>query len=319
MITHTSTTEQNKNITSNTMGKETPKGRLILAIATTGRREVLNSTLSRIHRQNRLPDLLVLSIADEADLDRAALAKMPCEVTVKIGPKGACNQRNRVVEALQQNDILLFTDDDFLMSDDYLSNVEHLFQTHTNVVMATGTVLADGIKTAGYSHQEGVELLNSHESNSNTHAVTSVYNGYGCNMAMRATPIVEHGLRFDETLPFYSWLEDVDFSRQLAKYGKVVKSNALTGVHLGTKMGRSSGKLLGYSQISNPIYLSRKGTMRRDRAARIMRRNILSNLARSFRPEPWVDRRGRVYGNILALIDLMRGRLDPGRVLEFTK
>jgi hypothetical protein len=37
---------------------------------------------------------------------------------------------------------------------------------------------------------------------------------------------------------------------------------------------------------------------------------------RSFRPEPFVDRRGRLRGNMIALADVMRGRLAPERILE---
>jgi hypothetical protein len=40
------------------------------------------------------------------------------------------------------------------------------------------------------------------------------------------------------------------------------------------------------------------------------------NLARSPFPEPWADRRGRFRGNMLALGDLLRGRLGPGRIEE---
>lgn len=294
-------------------------GRLILAIATTGRREVLSTTLSRLPMQSRMPDVLMLSIADEADIDRTVLNNFACPVEVVTGPKGACNQRNQVVRRLQADDVVLFTDDDFLMSSDYLEQVEKLFNTHSNVVMATGTVIADGIKTSGISHEQGVDLLQDQMDNGPKERIETTYNGYGCNMAIRALPVVQNELRFDEILPFYSWLEDVDFSRQLSDYGRIVKSNLLTGVHLGTKMGRSSGKLLGYSQISNPLYLSKKGTMEKSRAWRIMRRNIASNFVKSLRPEPWVDRRGRLYGNALAFVDLMRGRLDPQRVIEFKR
>jgi hypothetical protein len=34
------------------------------------------------------------------------------------------------------------------------------------------------------------------------------------------------------------------------------------------------------------------------------------------RPEPYVDRRGRLRGNMLALGDLLRHRMAPERVLE---
>jgi len=47
-----------------------------------------------------------------------------------------------------------------------------------------------------------------------------------------------------------------------------------------------------------------------------MSRNIAANLLRSLTPEPYVDRAGRVAGNLKAFGDLIAGRLDPGRVLE---
>ncbi len=316
MITHDQQAQPSKNEQIAHLGRPLPVGRLILAIATTGRRDVLTQTLARLELQTVKPDLLILSIANNSDIDRTVLETLSFPHEVKMGPKGACFQRNQVVSCLQPDDILLFTDDDFLMSCDYLEKVEQLFHDNPQVVMSTGSVIADGIGTSGISFDQGVELLNHVEMGAAPQSCKPVYNGYGCNMAMRANPIIENNLRFDEKLPFYSWLEDVDFSRQLSNYGDIVKSSQLTGVHLGTKLGRTSGKLLGYSQVSNPLYLCRKGTMHRNRAWRIMRRNIAANCIKSLRPEPWVDRRGRLYGNILAFIDLLRGRLAPDRILD---
>ena len=69
------------------------------------------------------------------------------------------------------------------------------------------------------------------------------------------------GVRFDENLPLYGWAEDVDFCRQLATYGRIVENARTTGVHLGSNSGRTSGVCFGYSQIANPLYLWRKGTL----------------------------------------------------------
>ncbi len=55
----------------------------------------------------------------------------------------------------------------------------------------------------------------------------------------------------------------LDFSRLVARYGQVVSAKQLEGVHLGTKVGRSPGVRLGYSQIANPVYLMRKRTAER--------------------------------------------------------
>jgi hypothetical protein len=40
------------------------------------------------------------------------------------------------------------------------------------------------------------------------------------------------------------------------------------------------------------------------------------NIVHAPRPEPYVDRRGRLRGNLLALADLLRARMAPERVLD---
>jgi hypothetical protein len=85
-------------------------------------------------------------------------------------------------------------------------------------------------------------------------------------------------------------------------------------VHLGTKGGRTSGKRVGYSQIANIVYLRRKGTMQPGLGEQLIRQNLVSNVIRSFRPEAHIDRRGRLLGNLIAIKDLITGRIDPRRI-----
>jgi hypothetical protein len=122
------------------------------------------------------------------------------------------------------------------------------------------------------------------------------------------------GLLFDEALPLYGWQEDVDFTSQLALRGRLVSGQQLTGIHLGSRAARSPGKRLGYSQVANLVYMWRKGTMQRSLGPRLLFQNLASNALRSLRPEPHIDRRGRLWGNLLAIGDLMVGRIDPRRV-----
>jgi hypothetical protein len=122
------------------------------------------------------------------------------------------------------------------------------------------------------------------------------------------------GLSFDEALPLYGWQEDIDFTYQLGRRGRLISTGLVTGVHLGTKGGRSSGRRIGYSQVANIVYLWRKGTMEPGLGEKLMRQNLLSNLARSVWPEPHIDRRGRLIGNMLALRDWATGRIDPRRI-----
>ncbi|MFC2966686.1 glycosyltransferase family 2 protein [Acidimangrovimonas pyrenivorans] len=289
--------------------------RLVLAIPTTGRPEILARTLRDIARQTRLPDFVVLSVAESGDLKESTLEDLPFPCMVVSGDKGASVQRNRAINMLAPEDVLLLLDDDFLMAPDYVEQTERLFRDNPDVVVATGTVVADGILGPGYDFSEGLARLRAAEGRGDDR-LEDTYNGYGCNMAVRARPVLQNQLRFDERLPLYAWLEDVDFSRRLAPHGRIVRAGALRGVHLGTKTGRSPGYRLGYSQIANPAYLMRKGTMAPRRALRMMARNLAANLGRSLRPEPWVDRRGRLRGNLRALRDLALGRSTPERILE---
>lgn len=136
-------------------------------------------------------------------------------------------------------------------------------------------------------------------------------------MAVRLAPMRANGLRFDERLPLYGWQEDVDLSRRLAEFGQVEQVDAACGIHLGVKSGRGSGLRLGYSQVANPLYLSAKHRgYPLHRAITHIAKNLAMNIVRAMWPEPYVDRRGRLRGNLLALRDLTIGRMVPERILD---
>jgi len=71
-----------------------------------------------------------------------------------------------------------------------------------------------------------------------------------------------------------------------------------------------------FHQIANALYLAKKGTVPKLYLAKLVSKNLLINAVRSFRPEPFVDRRGRLLGNMIALADLVGGRIAPERILE---
>jgi hypothetical protein len=184
------------------------------------------------------------------------------------------------------------------------------------VTGATGVLLADGINSAGISYEEASALISGYTpQHGNKPRILREQDGlYGCNMIYRVSAI--RGQRFDETLPLYGWQEDIDFASRMARRGKQVKTDAFAGVHRGVKSARLPGVRFGYSQIANPVYLVRKGTMRFAYAFKLVLRNIAANLIRSPRSEPWIDRPGRLKGNLIALRDLVCGRLRPEAVLE---
>ncbi|MGJ7581384.1 glycosyltransferase family 2 protein [Variovorax sp. RHLX14] len=298
------------------MNTTTTKLKIAIAIATAGRREGVAKTIEWLAKQSRVADELLVCPAKKEDFDDRCLDTYPGKSLVLHGSIGLPAQRNVLLNATE-SDIIIFFDDDFLPAQDYVVEIEKFFDSASEVVIATGKVLADGIIGPGIAYTDGISIVEDAGPNIAERSQRVTYNGYGCNMAVRMKPVREHTIRFDENLPLYAWLEDVDFSRQLSIYGDVVQVNRLRGVHLGTKgSGRTSGRRLGYSQIANPIYLARKGTMNWPLARKHMLKNFLANVGYSFAPEKWVDRRGRLAGNLIALIDLVRGCIKPNRILD---
>jgi GT2 family glycosyltransferase len=300
-------------------GNELPAQQLVIAVgvATVGRREVLAKMTDFLAHQTRLPDRLVVCPVAPGDVDTEALERFPAPTLVVSGPIGLPAQRNRILSAVTEADIIVFFDDDFFADPSYLSNLETNFRANPDVVAITGYLLADGAKGPGLSVEQGLEIVQARvQSVPNNAQLVDFYGAYGCNMSFRLEPVRRQGILFDENLPLYGWQEDIDFALRMAPHGRVTKSEALRGVHLGIKVGRTSGVRFGYSQIANPIYLIRKGTMSWKHARMLMWRNLAANFVRSFFPEPWVDRKGRLKGNVLALIDMALGRISPRRILQ---
>ncbi|KAF0676938.1 glycosyltransferase family 2 protein [Profundibacterium mesophilum] len=294
--------------------------RVIVAIPSVGRAPILRRTVAALAEQTRRPDAVWIAVPDPEDAVGLDPAACPFDLAIMQSPRGLTAQRNTMIDAAAPGDLLLMLDDDFLLAPDFLQVMENIFDARPETVMLTGHVLADGIIGPGFEHDEGREKLRSGLAAAPAgHALTAVHTGYGCNMAFRAGVALSHDIRFDEALPLYGWLEDVDFSARLAPHGEILRAEALRGVHLGTKTGRTPGVYLGYSQMVNPVYMVRKGTLRTRLAAVMMARNMASNTLRGAANRGWADYRGRLRGNLLAWADILRGRDRPDRILELKR
>lgn len=293
------------------------RGRLSIAvgIATLGRPQILAAAVDEYGNQSRRPDAIFICAPTEASVK--GLVVDAATLRIILGPRGLCAQRNAIVADALDYDVLFFTDDDFLPRSDYLEKLEEIFATFPDVVMATGALIADGILGPGLPIEEARSLMAGDPvAESHNLLLEDVHNGYGCNMAVRMDALRDFAICFDENLPLYGWLEDVDFSRRLSRHGRIVRARALRGVHMGAKTGRQTGRRLGYSQLANPLYLARKGSFPWWMALRQISRNVAANCWRALHPEPYIDRRGRVYGNAIALMHLATARLHPRRVLD---
>lgn len=282
--------------------------RIAVVIATLGRPEIVSATVKHLlDKQTVAPHAVIISCVNQQDA--GAAASYP-GVRVLVGGRGLPVQRNAGLDALPPDtDIVAFFDDDFVADVGWLEAAGRAFAEEPDLVGFTGHVLADGIKGPGLSFDEAKSIIAQPQPDPDWTRI-SPYSPYGCNMAFRRSAIGD--LRFDERLVLYGWLEDRDFGAALAKRGgRLAKYASARGVHMGVKGGRVSGDRLGYSQVVNPIYMMRKKTMTLGQVADHIFRNVASNIVRAPVPEPFIDRRGRLRGNLRALFDVVRGQLKP--------
>lgn len=284
-------------------------------VASLGRPTSLADLLEDLAGQTRVPDRIILSLTRPDDCPMVTADYPNAEVI--YSSKGLCAQRNAALDHLgSAADVVLFLDDDYVPSRFAVERAVQLIVDHPDVAGATGDLLADGVQGPGIAIAEARRLLADYDELPSPSIRPSHDLGglYGCNMVFRASTIRD--VRFDERLPLYGWQEDIDFAARTHRYGRTVKTFAFAGVHCGIKGGRLSGVRLGYSQVVNPAYLVRKGTMDRRYARKIVIRNVAANHFKALRPEPWIDRIGRVRGNWLAIFDLLLGRAKPERILQ---
>ena len=293
------------------------KSTIAVIIATRGRPHIAAGIVQRLLQQSLTPNHIFVVGSQPSDI--AQIASHKGLVTAVVGRIGSAHQRNDgLALAGSVYDYIVFFDDDFVPSHFWLERMAQIFDTQHDVVGLNGVILDDGTTTAGIGLADADEMVRQQDRKYAADGKISknfAYGGnVGCNMAYRNSAI--GSIRFDENLPRYAWHEDSDFRGQVQRKGSFAKAWDLSGVHLGHKDGRSSGLALGYAQIANSIYLARKGTVPKIYMTRLAIKNVAANALRSFAPEPYVDRRGRLKGNFMALTDLVRGKMSPNRILD---
>jgi GT2 family glycosyltransferase len=289
-------------------------GEIAVVVATRGRAAEVAILLEWLARGTRRPDKVVIVGSSPEDWGSAADSEL-VPVTLTSQAPGLPKQRNVGVRHLLSQTsgrpgMIVFFDDDFRPEAHWLEAAAAVFAEHRDVVGLTGVVLQDGAHTAAVREADAAATVAGWAAPAD--AIVPVARLYGCNMAVR-TAVFDHA-GFDERLPLYGWLEDLDFSGQLR--GGLVTAKRCAGVHLGSKGARVSGRRYGYSQIVNPTYLARKGTCPPGLATRLVLQALLSNGLRSFRRHPLFDYRGRLSGNVRALLDMMGKRAAPERILD---
>ncbi|QGZ60669.1 glycosyltransferase family 2 protein [Paraburkholderia acidisoli] len=287
--------------------------RVAVVIATKGRAAATGWAVRLLARQTQRPDQVLLSATCKADLGPYDAEGL--RVDVIFGSAGSSIQRNRALDALAPGiDIVIFLDDDFAPERHWVQQCAALFASQPSLVGVSGRTLRDGATGKPVVWEDALALVDGAQDEAlQRPPLRPCVELYGCNMACRAQAI--DGLRFDERLVLYGWLEDKDFSRRLSRSGGLAYCDWLIGVHLGLQGGRVSGRRFGYSQVVNAMYLCRKGVMSRKEAASNIVRAIGMNCVKSVRPEAHLDRRGRLIGNVIGIAEMCMGSVKPERAL----
>jgi GT2 family glycosyltransferase len=285
-----------------------------VVIASINRPMVLEETLLSLKRQTQAPREIIISLVSESDCTEAA--KRDPDIKVVYGPPGSTFQRNTGMRAIApQSEYVLFLDDDMALSRHYLENCANVMEGHRDIVLIAGNVLE--LDTTRHAAER---MIGEFDAVPPAQKLTPVCHANGCNMFARAANAKT--VLFDENLPLYALNEDYDWSRRLAARGRIVHASACAVVHLRTTVGRVSDRRFGYSQIANPYYLWRKGSI--DHLSRVLKRhwghavpmNIFWSVFRSRSGPDRSQRRERLRGNLTAFVDIARGHCTPNRILD---
>jgi hypothetical protein len=82
--------------------------RMAVAIATTGRREVLAKTIEILAHQTCLPASLIICPVKDSDVDVESLKRFPAPTRIVTGAMGLAAQRNLLLSAAADADIIIF-------------------------------------------------------------------------------------------------------------------------------------------------------------------------------------------------------------------
>lgn len=277
-----------------------------VVIASTGRPKILDQTLNIVFEGSRIPDETVVALAQKSDLPEDTDNRK--RAAVYVSPKGLAKQRNYGLSKLQKtHDIVIFVDDDLFVHEDYIEKIVSNFKEDPDLVLIMGHILQNG----DISAEGAIELLKKPVDNNRGCVITTARWGsvYGANMAFRGDFFESHS--FDERLPQYSYMEDVDIGTLARRQGKVGYSFDAVCVHLRTPSGRVNYVKLGYCEVTNPVYLASKGTI--PMSAAVFQHCIKIPVANFLKGFFLGDRarRDRLSGNLTAFSMLLRGRIYP--------
>jgi GT2 family glycosyltransferase len=235
---------------------------------------LLAETLASVTACEPAPvEVVVVDAADDLSADPAVKAAARAHPDIALrhlgGVHGACRQRNRGMDAAS-GDLLLFLDDDVLLSPDAVGRLVAAFDDPT-VVAATGRVLEPPRRRIALNETSLRRLLPG-SSRQGTFTPSGYPNRlwrpdepgdieilYGCFMATLAS--IAREVRFDPRLEAtngYALAEDEDFACRLSRRGVIRYVPSAVVEHRITGFSSSHSREFNRSLVRNRDYLFRK-------------------------------------------------------------
>jgi polysaccharide biosynthesis transport protein len=284
-----------------------------VVICSANRPDVLSQTVdSLIHGQSVPPHEIVVSVCSQEHVAERTRAESTVRIVLS-SKQGTSVQRNMAAKSVR-TPYTLFLDDDVEIAPNFIESMECLLERSEDAIAATGFVVVDGVRwDTGLGREEAkaaaLNYVRRHENR-------DCEEGYGCNLFVRTRVFDE--VLFDENLSLYGWLEDLDFSINCRRYGRMILNAETCVAHLATPGGRTSGLRFGYSQIVNPFYLWRKNG--EPSLRHIIYAHWSMHVVRNVRrmmvriPSDRSDRTGRFKGNVIGFCHLLTGKVDPSYI-----
>jgi GT2 family glycosyltransferase len=287
-----------------------------VVICSANRPDVLAETVdSLLYSQTLPPREIIISVYNQQHVHEKTREKLAVRV-VSGARQGTCVQRN-VAAKLVRSPYTLFLDDDVELAPDFIESMERLLAREKDAVAATGFLVIDGARM-----DTGLDRAAARTYAMNYVRTRGNYDhGEGQNVFVRTK--IFNKVLFDENLPLYGWLEDLDFAINIRRYGRIIMNTETCWAHIGCPGGRTNGVRFGYSQIVNPFYLWRKN--RKPGLPSVVFRHWLRYLvynckrALSKTPSRRNDRSGRFTGNLIALGHLLGGKVDPSYITRLSQ
>jgi GT2 family glycosyltransferase len=309
-----------------TTDSETSSGRpgwpsIDVVICTKDRPSDLERALRALVAQMDLPDHLIVVDASAAP---GTLPPLPFRVTLLRSDPGLPRQRNAALAVLS-SELVAFLDDDAELQPPYLRAVRNWFSQRPGCAGVSGYIVNDPVTRPAASrvfrrlfslgNDDGL-LKPSGDATYLRHPrrPTRVHFLSGSNMVFRRK--VLDGLKFDETLTGYAYMEDVDFSLRVSPQGEFWMLPDARLIHHVTPLTRVPRREYVRQVFANGAYLFAKHECGRDlRRSAFARRLVgratgylvLSALHRSpgialgmvegLREVPAMLRRGKAHGN----------------------